>query len=293
MGAHAFDLVRACVYGTRMKIEDVLPAHCHARATRLLGELALVRDEMGRSADARPAPEVTGAQPREVYFEAIVAWRKASRLAEEVGAAARRHAPAAPSLRDLKPGHVLQQIDGVLGVVEDIKQRFGITESVQEPAIENSRQPSDVLVTLVRVNRELSRTLERPFTPTDVFHVVALASAYAARLGGAPREVGFERKRKPADCYERLTACLAAATKLVDKRGQPALAVRGAPPETIPSDVYDLANLVLGELAYLHALAQDPAPLHAFEPGPCGHRLPAHVYQLARTLEAQLAAIGS
>jgi len=276
-----------------MKIDDALPAHCHARAHRLLGELALVRDEMGRTGDARPAPEVSGAQPREVYFEAIVAWRKAARLAAEVGAPVARRAPQAPSLRELKPGHCLELITAVQGIVDDVKQRLQLQETVQEPSIESGRQPSDVLTTLVRVNRELSRMLERPFTPSDVFDVVAQASAYAARLGGNAQQAAFERKRKPADCYEKLTACLTTAAQLVDKRGQPAAAVRGTPSEIAPTDVYDLANLVLGEVAFLHALSSDAAPLYAFEPGPAGHRLPAHVYQLARTLEAQLASIRS
>jgi len=60
----------------------------------------------------------------------------------------------------------------------------------------------------------------------------------------------------------------------------------------VPGDVYDLACLVLGELTFLHALTGTAPPVHAFEPAASGHRLPAHVDQLARTLEAQIAAIG-
>jgi hypothetical protein len=53
-------------------------------------------------------------------------------------------------------------------------------------------------------------------------------------------------------------------------------------------DVYDLSGLVLGEIAFLHSLAR---PRHVFEPTSSGHRPPAHVDQLARTLEAQLVTI--
>ena len=35
----------------------------------------------------------------------------------------------------------------------------------------------------------------------------------------------------------------------------------------------------------------DAKPIHAFEPGGHAFRLPAHVYQLARTLENQVTAI--
>ena len=274
-----------------MNLEDIKPAHCFARANRLLAELDLVREEMGRGKDTRPAPEVTNAAPREVYFEAIVAWHKVTRLATEVGARVGRPAPAAPALRELRPGHVLQMIDAVQAHADDIKAHLQISERASEPALEASRQPSDVLVTLIRVNRELSRVLERPFAPSDVYRTVALASAYATRLGATGKTAEFERKRKPADCYAKLEECLELVSAAIQKRGETALSERGAPGEINPTDVYDLANLVLGEVAFLHSLTANAQPVHAFEPGGDGHRLPSHVYQLARTLEAQLQSV--
>jgi hypothetical protein len=276
-----------------MKLDEIQPAHCHARARRLLAEVRTIREEMGRTEDVRQPPTVTGALPRECYFEAIVVWRKAARLAAELGVEVSQGVPGAPGLRDVRPGHVLQVIDGALAQIDAVRQRLAIPEPAPEPAIEPAREPSDVLVTLIRINRDLSRALERPFTPSDVYRTVALASAYAARLGAQPRPAAFERRRQPVHCYERLEACLARASTLIAARGGSALAVRGAPADVLPGDVYDLANLVLGEVAYLHALTSDAAPVHAFEPEPGGHRLPSHVYQLASTLDAQLAALAS
>jgi len=272
-----------------MKIEDVQPAHCYARAQRVLADVTLIRNEMGRTADSRTAPEITNAQPRECYAEASATWYKATRLAREIGTTMPAAAPVGPSLLDIKPGHVLQLIEAVDHVVGTIKRRLEISETSADPAIEPQRQPSDVLVTLVRINREMSRTLERPFTPSDVYGVVALASAYAARLGGVPKTAPFERGKRPADCYARLEACLAATVGLAEKRNQKGLALRGALADVTPGDVYDLASLVLGEVKLIHALSQDVAPVS--EPAPAGHYLPSHVYQLARTLEAQLGAI--
>src|SRR5690349_17649000 len=97
-----------------MQLQDIQPAHCHARARRVLGEVGLIREEMGRSEDARPLPEITGAVPREVYFEALGLWRKADRLAHEVGGATRGAPPPAPALTAIVPGHVLGVIDAVL-----------------------------------------------------------------------------------------------------------------------------------------------------------------------------------
>jgi hypothetical protein len=274
-----------------MNIDDIKPANCYARARRLLGEVALVRDELGRIEDTRQVPEIAGAQPRECYFEATAAWRKASALAAELGVLTSHPLPPTPVLRDIKPGHVLQVLDGVLQTVSDVKERLGVGESVVEPGIEPSRQPSDVLATIIRINRELSRCLERPFTPTDVYETVALASTYATLLGATADLAPFERKRKPQHCYETLSSCLAVAADHISKKGEQALVARGTPADVVPGDVYDLAILVLGEMAFLHSLTPNAPTLQPFTPVGRGHRLPADVHQLARTLEKQLTSL--
>jgi hypothetical protein len=270
-----------------MKIEDIKPPQCYARAQQLIGELHAIRTEMGRSEDTRPIPEITNAQPRECYFVALAVWHKTERLANELGAKPARAMPPAPSPRDALPGHVLQLIDGALEQVAEIKQRLGITETVREPPIESARVPSDVLGVLLHATRDLSRLMERPFAPTDVYRVVSLASAYAARMGGRPAAAPFQRGRRPADCYAQLERCLKVITGVIAKRDQPALDERGTPPDVQPGDVYDLAMIVLGELAFLHSLGSH-APVQPFESAPEGVRLPAHVHQLASILEAQL-----
>jgi hypothetical protein len=274
-----------------MKIDEIQPAHCYARARRVLAELELIREELGRSTDGRPVPEINDAAPREVYFQAIAAWHKAERLAHENGTRCGHAAPAAPHLADLKPGHVLQLIDAVHAQVVEVAQHLGISEKAHEPALEPTRTPADVLGALIRVNRTLSAVLERPFTPSDVHRVVTLARAYAERMGARGEQLPLERKRRPVDCYQRLEACLAVAGAALVKRGQSALRARTPASEIAPTDVYDLAQLVLGEVAFLHALTSDAQPLHAFEPGGHGHWLPSHVHQQARTLEMQLSSL--
>jgi hypothetical protein len=271
---------------------DITPGHCHARAQRLVAELELVREEMGRTKDARPLPEISNAAPREAYFGAIAAWHKATRLSDEVGIRVGRPAPASPALADIRPGHVHQLIEAVLLQVEDVKQLFGITARVTDAVVDAARQPGDVLVMLTHANRTLSGLLERPFTPSDVYRTVALATAYASRLTNKHVELApFERNRKPADCYERLEGALGTAGKLIAKRGGTALAAHGAMHQVAPSDVYDLAQVVLGEVAFLHCLTPGAAAVQPFEPHGEGHRLPAHCHQLIRTLDAQLASL--
>jgi len=268
-----------------VKTEDARPADCYAHARRLLADVGAIRVEMGRSEDARPALELSEAKPRECYFAGLATWAKVSRLAAEVGAAPTSFVQAVPALRDLRPGHVLRLIEAIQHQVDGIKKQLHIAETNDVPAIEAARQPADVLVTLIQASRQLSRSLERAFTPSDVFAKVAQASAY---VSPAAAPAAFERRRTPRHCYERLMACHAAAAKKIAKHGETTTAMRVVPAEVVPGDVYDMASLVLGEVALLHSLTANAPAVYAFEPNAEGHWLPSHVDQLARTLEAQL-----
>jgi len=270
------------------KLEGVLPGHCLAHAQRLLGDVALVRDELGRSEDARPPGDVANAKPRDCYFEALAAWNKAARLAAEIGAPGARFVEASPAAKDIQPGHVLHVIDSIADQIARIKARLHVNDAVAEPAVDTERTPGDVLAVLIRVNRQISRSLERPFAPSDCYHAVALASAYAARMGATSELAPFERKRQPRHCFEHLLACHQAVSNAITKHGQQATSAPSLPSDVVPGDVYDLANLVLAEVAYLWSLTPNAMPVHAYELVPSGYRLPAHVDQLARTLHAQL-----
>jgi len=271
------------------KLEDVRPADCFAHAQRLLAEVQAIRIEMGRSEDVRAPLELSDAKPRECYFAAIATWHKVSRLAAEVGASPAGLIRTVPSLREIRPGHVLGHIEAIQRQVDAIKKRLHIAETSDVPAIEASRQPSDVLVVLMQINRQISRALERPFTPSDVFARLEQACAY---VGGTAGDVAFERRRTPRHCYERLMACHVAAAKRLAKHGETSVAMRVVPAEVVPGDVYDLATLVLGDAALLHSLTSNAPQVYAFETNAEGYWLPGHVDQLARTLEAQLAAVG-
>ena len=66
---------------------DILPAHCFVRACQLAAEIELVGREMGRPTEGRMPVTVTGASPRECWFQALAVFRKADRLCAEMVAA--------------------------------------------------------------------------------------------------------------------------------------------------------------------------------------------------------------
>ncbi len=286
MGSH--------VLASAAMTQDILPADCFVHAVSLAKELELVRHEMGRPQEARPAITVTGASPRECWFQALAVFRKADRLCAEVAGDPVASVPHAPPIHQIRPGHVLQVIDAAAREVAEVKRALAIRETVAAPARDTAKTPSDVYGALATLDRQLNLLLAHPFTPADVFQQLSLAVAYAGRLGAEPATSPFVRGKRPADCYERLAGCLELARKLVRKAGHPVIETTPASGDAaavLPSDVYDLASLVLGEVAFLHSVAKESTPVYPFEGNAPGRKLPAHVWQLAGVLEQQLTAL--
>jgi hypothetical protein len=272
---------------------SVEPADCFVRASHLAKEVELIRKEMGRPSETRGAVSVTGASPRECWFQALAVFRKADRLCAELAGDPVASVPYAPPIHEIVPGDVLKVIDAAGRELAEVKQALSIGETVDPPARDASKTPSDVFGVLATLDRQINLLLARQFAPADVFQQVSMAVAYVARLGASPKDSSFVRGKRPADCYERLQGCLELARGLVKKAGH--AVIERAPVAgdgALPSDVYDLATLVLGEVAFLHAIAKNaPAP-YPFEGNEPGRKLPSHVWQLAGVLEQQLQTLG-
>jgi hypothetical protein len=269
---------------TLSNLHDVQPPDCFARLGLLAAEVELVRLEMGRPAEGRARPQVAGATPREVYFVALAMARKAERLSLEVTGDVSGAVRAAP-LGQVRPGHVLEVVDGALVAVQAVKQRLGMREEAKAPAREGGRQPSDCLASALAVSRQLDLLLARPMAPGNVLHLLALAAAHTARLPELPV---LEHRRTPGDVYDRMLAAATPLRALLSRAGHTMLDPLPARPDaTRPSDCYDLAALLLGEIAFLRAHDHDAAAPVAFDGGNAraGARLPAHCHQLAAQLE--------
>lgn len=276
-------------------LDSIEPADCLVRARLFAAEVELIRKEVGKPVEARPAVVVTNASPRECYFQALASFRKADRLCQEYAGDPMALVPHAPPLGDIKPGHVLLVIDAALRELGEVKRAIGCTEEAKPSAREAGKTPSDVFSTLATANRQLNLLLERPFTPADVFQQISLAIAYTARLVGAepPAAPAFERGKRPADCYKRMAGCLELTRQAAKKAGLPMIDQAPGSNEdlVLPSDCFDLATLVLGEVAFLHAHKKESTAPYPFEANVPGRKLPSHVFQLVGVLEKQLAAL--
>ncbi len=282
------------------QVVTIEPADCFARVAQIRGELETLRAEMGRPQDQQPDIGVTGARPREVYFVALAMFRKADRLCfEHTGE--QGTLPYPPPIATIQPGDVLTVLDASLERIARVKQAFGITEKSAAPAREATRTPSDVFRTVVSANRQLNLLLEQAFSPADVYQQVALANGYAASLlqhasdrAPAVEAPAFERRKRPADCYRKLGEAVDRVEVLFAKAGLEMLDLTVGTvhdDRVIPSDVYDLASLLVAELAYFHAQIPGLTPVHLQPLAAHGRRLPAHVLQLASHADRHLAAL--
>jgi hypothetical protein len=277
-------------------IDSVEPADCYVHAAHLAAVVEQLRHDLGRHADARPAVKVTGASPRECWFAALAVHHKAARLAAEWGADPSTPIEHAPPVDKIMPGHVLQLIDGARRHVDAVHKLACHGHADAAPERISSHTPSDVFGVLATLSRQLDRLLERPTTPGEVYQQVTLALCYAERLCGdhAHAPPAFEAGKLPSDCLDRIHQALDATRALIKKGGHPVIehgSLAGEPAHVRPSDCYDLATLVLGEVAFLHALAPDANPPAPYEHTGVGHKLPSHVYQLAGALTATIARI--
>lgn len=277
------------------------PADVFVRVALVRSELEILRQELGRQRDERGHFEVTGASPREVLFEALALFRKCDRFCfERTGEQA--VLPQPPPADQVEPAHVKAVVDLALIRLEQVKARMGVEDKGTAPARDESKQPSDVLDALFRANRQLNTLLDQPFTPNDVYQLVTLSVGYATRLcskiADPPAVVlpAFERKKRPGDVYTRLWGCLGSLRKSVTGSGLDMLEPNELPyepDEVVPSDVYDLASVIIAELVYLHGKVPGLEPPSTTDFYEVGHKVPSHVYQLAGLLETQTAALAA
>jgi hypothetical protein len=282
-------------------MSEFTPSDVYAHVELVLGELELLRQEMGRPKDSRPELGLSQAQARNSFFEALTLFRKADRLCfERTGEQAALAHP--PPGGEIQPTHVRAVVDIALTRLRQVKHKLGVTEGATVPGRVDGKKPADVVKLLTKANRQLNLMLEQPFSPNDVYQLMTMAVGYTAVLLGradtkAKLELpAFERKKRPGDVYKRVWTCLGKLDRVMETIGQPMMDVAETqiPVEQIsPSDVYDLASLLLAEVVYLHSRVPSLGPPAASEFYEVGHKLPAHVFQMVGYLEAHLDALAA
>jgi len=273
------------------------PTDVYQHALVVEAEIDLIRLEMGVADEIKPDFAISDAQPREVYFQALTLFDKSNRLLFE-RVRQREDRPVRKGV-NITANDVFELVDGALQIVLRVKQSLRIAESADVTTLAESKTPTEVYKLVVRLNRILNRLLNQRFTPAEVYqqltYGVGLTSAILAtvstsdRLGRKP---GLVRRKTPVDVYRKLISIYMILHETLALSGEKCLIIEPAETEQDnidPSDVYDMASLLVAELTYLHSLRPNALPAKdSYYPG---DKLPSHAYQRAGRLESQVNAL--
>ena len=276
---------------------EITPPQVFAAVVELRNELELVRVAMQAPRETRTEIAVHGAQPREVYFQAVALVLKSSRLCTQSfmpdfgpPAVAEINPP-----RDLAPKHVWNQVQRAIGQIRCVKDNLQLADRA-EPAIDDVRKtPNDVFKAIVQANRQMNLLLSIQFAPREVFALAHLANEHTAALldelapiwrVDAPALPDYVENKRPADVYERLIRCYTLIEQIARESGLMVLKIdETANPDLVPSDVFDMASLVLSEIRYFTTLVGMDIKFALFIPE---QKVPSDVYQSVGQLETRL-----
>ena len=295
------------VSGVSVSRETIRSADVLARITLVLEAIEQIRSQIGRYHTHPMKITVTNSSPRDGYFQALTLVQKANRLSHELtGKRGPQPDPNDVEIDEIRPYHkwilVEAAYERLLFVGQRLKVKMPTKEKLQDPATTSDQ----VFQKLFEANRRLvNLMLSERIQSSDVFWVVSEASDFAADLlatfpGSAPpTEPIFVSGKEPIDNYRRLIECQELIESIAVQSGVHTATVKAiltAQDEVLPSDVFNFAKKILGDMAYFHALEKSPLPLAVIPvppsmENPAGRKFPSHVYQRAGLLRHQLEVI--
>jgi hypothetical protein len=194
--------------------------------------------------------------------------------------------------QNIQPAHVFQVVTAALERLRFLKKRLGVTLMNSEGLPNPSATPSHVFFSIGLANQQLNVMVNQHFSPRDVSRQLSLALLYTQRLlQQFPQAIGnfpmpsLERGRRPGDVYMHLIDCHTILSKIAQHSKLKILQLALKNPDTTriqPNEVYDIASLVVSELAYLYSKGPQIDPPQ--KPAPPGLTLPSHVYQQVGSL---------
>ena len=264
-------------------------------ANQLADEVELIREVMGRRYDDSPRLPVSQASEFEVFFQAQTLFRKANQLAYEIAGAPRQAAAPAPD-RDITPADVHALVMAALEQIRLVKAELGIDEVVPLQTRDAGISPTGNFLIIIDINRQLNLLVSTTIRSADVFEEVSFAVLYTAgilaKVTGVNEPVveAFDGHRRPFQNYFRLLECIDRVNRIATKAGVSVIGIstrRNLPDDIEPGHVYDIANILVADLAYLAKVLEaeqvsvnlGPTPKHVF---------PSHVYARAGVLLQQL-----
>lgn len=281
----------------RSEEPQIEPADVFRILGQLDAEVERLRFDLGAPQHLAPSFTVADAAPREVFYQALSLLEKADELSfEQTGELGR---PVVIPDRELTPGDVHAVVAGALDRILAVATHWDIAKPIAAPDRDSSKRPADVYNAILRLNGQLNLLLDQSLAPTDVYGQVETAIGYAAllleRFAGAtslPPSPPLVRGMRPADVHQRLTACLEPIREVATRLGTSTLRLESMDlsPEVVkPSDVYDVATLLVSQLSYLNKATGNGRELERERYSE--RKRPSDVYRRADVLRQQLDAL--
>ncbi|MBF0291568.1 MAG: hypothetical protein HQK86_05365 [Nitrospinae bacterium] len=274
---------------------DVESGEVYSLAQSVLGDIELIRIEMGIPRTSPIPIKVKGVSPWESFHQAKLLYEKTNLLAFEFTRHMAQDIPA-HTAANISNADTLRILQLAHERVIETKKALGISESAKASDA-GSVTGDDVFMTLIMADRIAHQCLRTPVAPVLSFQRVTTAVSYASSLLGAfpdphsviPSLPPFERGKIPGDTFIRLSRCQSLIEQIASKSGVKVMKLDISAVEReniVPSDTQSIAAMVISELSYLHSLQKQAKPVRqAIDPG---RKFPSHVYQRTGILEAQL-----
>lgn len=271
--------------------KPISPEHVYGLAMLLKNEVNDLRLEMGKPEVGKSLFTVKNAAPREVYFQAINLFRKASRFKYEMTSLPSDE-PETPKNK-LKPQDVWNVLNSSLALIRQTKQNLNIAILDKKPVRTVGKTSTDAYMAIMDINKQLGNLLSTSFSPTDVYMETTKALEYTLALRlivSSPRmgeQFPYINKKQPADVYALLIEIYSIISDIVKKSGYKTLELHKVDSKIIePTDVYDIIVLILSQLQFIHKQANSAVVI--YDPVYPGVKFPSHVYQRALLLKKQV-----
>jgi hypothetical protein len=283
-----------------MRDDEITSEHTCARIGQVLEELEALRLEMGRHRDARVPMHVSNASPREVFYHARTVHRKTNQLCVELGGDS-VSPPSAVERSRARPSDVLLVLDSIRERLARARELLRIEGDLSRPELpgpllrSHGMVASDVLAGCLVASRQLNAMLDRAFTSVDAREQLIRALGLTDRLLGflgakLPPAPPFERRKFPRDVFQVLWETCEVQQRILRDSGVTTLEIHRGFVGEEPTDVYDLASLIVSELEYLASLLsiKEASSEATAMQSPI---LPAHNFRLAKQLQAAIGAL--
>jgi hypothetical protein len=287
--------------------EKIRAGHVYQNVQSLENKISQLAFLMGVTFVEHHSASPENIYPRDVYYQGLTIYKKIGRIRYEY---TRLEADKIENANEeYESKHVLTLVKKTHLFMDEVLNHIYVNYTINidgdddsisnQSKVDLNKTPKDVFVKLVTINRKLNQLMDFKFTPADTFEQATLAISYAsAILQTISKEQtiydpsSLEIGKTPLDVYNKLSDVHHKLYECLKSVNIPTAQISENTPASTniqPSDVYDLTNLVLSNLAYLHGkLEQQVRVRPTYYPG---KTLPSIVLQRVSILEKQVNAI--